>query len=209
MSFSYVYSIVSDTAQAKVDSGRLTQEIDAASLSSAALAHINTFDDSLEIVFDQELESGDEVTLTGVVGAHDGRPVVFTGLDFFEKVVSDATTTTTLAKPFTKLTLGPHELSQGTYELLVSYGWNADSTSSDFLAFVHQNGVQLGQTHQQEPKDAGGSFLSTGTNQKLYTTRAFSLDLPAGIYTWTLSFGPEKAGNEASMWDALMRVRKV
>lgn len=70
----YNYSIASDTANAKVDTPKLSSEIQASSI-VPSLDRIDTDGDSLTIVFGSELSSGEETTLTGLVGAHDGEPV--------------------------------------------------------------------------------------------------------------------------------------
>jgi hypothetical protein len=77
----YTYSISQDIVAGKEDSGRLTQEIDDSSISTA-LARIDTSGDVLSVVFVDALSAGDKTTLDGdttnpcggIIGAHSGIP---------------------------------------------------------------------------------------------------------------------------------------
>ena len=69
----YTYSIATDTANAKVDSVKLTDEISASSI-TVNLNRIDTDGDSLKVVFDTSISAGEETTLTSLIGAHDGIP---------------------------------------------------------------------------------------------------------------------------------------
>jgi hypothetical protein len=71
---SYNYSIASDTANAKVNSPKLTIEIDESSI-TIGLDRIDTDGDTLTIVFDSSLSAEEETTLDGLIGAHDGESI--------------------------------------------------------------------------------------------------------------------------------------
>jgi hypothetical protein len=136
-----------------------------------------------------------------------GSPAIFgSDLHTAESVAVSTTTSTSFQN---KVSMVTGTLAGGTYRLEVSYGWSADRTNSNFLARVQQDGSDLGQMHEEEPKDAGGSFGSTGTDQKHYATRVYHLSLSAQSYTFTLDYGHQQAGSEASMWDAYMTLWRM
>jgi len=70
----YTYSISGDFPNHKVDSTRLSREIDYSSISTA-LSHINTVDDDCDIWFVDALSAGDKTTLDGLVAVHSGEPM--------------------------------------------------------------------------------------------------------------------------------------
>jgi hypothetical protein len=80
MSQTYNYKI-SDTANDKVNSELLTEEINASAISTGVLEAISTVDaappnDDLDITFDVALSAGDKTTLDGVVAAHQGTNTI-------------------------------------------------------------------------------------------------------------------------------------
>jgi len=91
----------------------------------------------------------------------------------------------------------------------VSYGWNGDNSTGDFLAQVQQDGSVIGEVHQEEPSDTAGTFGSTGTNQRHYITRVFHRSLSAQSYTFKLDYSPEYSGQTASIWDAYMSLWRM
>ena len=150
------------------------------------------------------LQSASPVTWIQMVAP---TPPVF-GTEFYYAEDRPITTiTTTIFTP--KVTLGPVSVVGGTYRIEVCYGWNYNSTTRDFIASMYQNGIQLGQWHQQEPKDSAGTFGPTGTNQKHLASRFFYRTLSAGSYTWELRFRSETSGINASVWDATIAVWRV
>lgn len=111
-----------------------------------------------------------------------------------------AVTTTTGTSWLTKLSL-TENFPNSVYMVIVSYGWNYDDGGSDFQGRLTLDGVQQGEIHQQEPKDTGGTFATTGTNQRHYLTRVFLLPLN-GSQTLDVQLQSSIGGVEASMWDA-------
>jgi hypothetical protein len=67
----YTYSIAGDTANGKVNSTKLTSEIQSSSI-VIALDRIDTSGDILDIWFKDPLSGGDQTTLTALVNAHIG-----------------------------------------------------------------------------------------------------------------------------------------
>ncbi len=109
---------------------------------------------------------------------------------------------------YTKLNEDLSNLPAGKYEIKVTYGWNCDTTSSDFIAAVFLDNSQIGEEHRQEPKDSGGSFGSTGTDQKHYTHRVFYEDLD-GNHNIKVKFYGTDDDQQASMWDLCVKVVRV
>jgi hypothetical protein len=113
-------------------------------------------------------------------------------------------------------TLNAIGLKNGTYRIGFSYGWNHDHNNSDFLARFQLDGNDLGEIHQQEPKESGGSFGSTGTNQKYVAQRVFIEELQ-GDHTITFDIASERIygnnddgyGKESSVWDVVVEIWRV
>lgn len=122
---------------------------------------------------------------------------------------STAVSTSTSASPQDKITLVTATLEAGTYRLEVSYGWNHDSTQNNFISLVTQDAVQVGQLHEAEPAEAGGTFESTGSVQRYVNTRVFHLSLSAQSYTFKLQYHSEFSGVASSVWDAYMSLWRM
>jgi len=112
--------------------------------------------------------------------------------------VSTSTKTSETAKVVLNVTAS----DAGVYRLAWSYNWNADTTSYDFEGLViDQNKTQI-MLHKQEPKDSGGAFEKTGSDQQHQAGGFRYLDLSKGSHTFTLMWRSSSNGNEASIWDA-------
>jgi hypothetical protein len=70
----YIYSISSDTANAKLDNVKLIQEIELSSI-VPIVDHIDTNGDEIKIIFQTDISLEEEVSLTALVNAHDGEPI--------------------------------------------------------------------------------------------------------------------------------------
>lgn len=113
---------------------------------------------------------------------------------------SDLGVTTTTSTTFqTKLTMSEN-FDAGLYAVIVSYGWNFNDTTSDFEARTMLDSVQQGEIHKQEPQDSGGTFGSTGTDQRNFLTRTHLFSL-SGNQTIEIEFRSANGAN-ASMFDA-------
>lgn len=119
--------------------------------------------------------------------------------------------TTDSDQPVTKLTLNAGFLRAGAqYLLTVSYGWNCNSTTDDFIASVTRNGAQIEQVHRQEPKDAAGNFASTGSNQRHYLSREFLIDGDNAVNNFALNYRQASPfGVDVSIWDAKLILWRV
>jgi hypothetical protein len=123
---------------------------------------------------------------------------------------STAVSVTTSTSLQTKLTAITPTLAGGNYRLEVSYGWNCDTSSDDFVAEVHQDGVLIGARQQSEPTDAlGVSWENTGTDQRYYVTRVFHLALSAQSYEFKVLWATSSPGDEASIWDVYMTLWRM
>jgi hypothetical protein len=69
----YTYSIQNDFPNHKVDSNRLTQEVQSSAI-VIALDHVDTADDDCDIWFKDSLSDGDKSILNGIVAVHSGEP---------------------------------------------------------------------------------------------------------------------------------------
>jgi len=112
-----------------------------------------------------------------------------------------------------KLSMTTGALPLGDYRIGVSYGWNSDTTAYDFEGKFLVNNIQEGELHKQEAQDSAGSFSTTGTDQRHYTSRTFYLLQISGIQNFDLEYRSSYAGGdtprEASMWDARIEIWRV
>ena len=97
--------------------------------------------------------------------------------------------------PATKLTLDV-KLSQGSYLLLVSYGFTMSGTNRNFASRVEQDGAPLLRTHLE----------NVAPSEMKYQTRCFGLDLLKDEYQFSLLFGPSDEPAIAEIYDASMTI---
>lgn len=72
----YQYSISDDTATGNIDGSKLKLEIQNTSTILVSLNRIDTFGDTIYIIFNDSLDSGELSTLDTLVAIHDGIPVI-------------------------------------------------------------------------------------------------------------------------------------
>jgi len=104
---------------------KLSDQIEGSAISSAALDHINVYEDGnlCEIYFDGDLSAGDQTTLDGLVAAHDGVPYPNVQEQYF---TSDGESETTSTKWTDKMSEMTDEIGPGTYKL----EWSAEVMTS-------------------------------------------------------------------------------
>lgn len=107
-----------------------------------------------------------------------------------------------------KVTLVTGSLPTGLYRIGFSYGWNHDSRTDDFEARMQEDAVNMGEIHKQEPKDDAGTFGTSGTSQRIYSSRVFYRTL-TGSHTYTLDFKSESSGSESSIWEAIIDLWRI
>lgn len=142
--------------------------------------------------------------LAGIDNALD-RPLF---QDLVTDVNTNAVTTTALYDPgnppndglLTRVTLNVTVTEAGLYRLDYSYLWNHDSTSSDFVAVLYQDNTLI-YLHRQEPKDSFGPSLGSSGTDQIFPASGFALlNLTAGSYTYTFSYGTSNASNESTIF---------
>jgi hypothetical protein len=159
------------------------------------------FDEDIVVVY------VDDTTKWDPYGTGGGSSVFGTDLTVAESTGVSVTTSSSFQD---KLTMVTPTLAGGTYRLEVSYGWNADTASDDFVCQIQQDAVQLGALHFEEPSDAlGVSWQSTGTDQRHYTTRVFHLTLSAQSYEFKVRWRSSSPGDEASIWDVYATLWRI
>ena len=133
-------------------------------------------------------------------------PTQFITTDTGVDTHSDSTTA------LTKLTITlPATLTNGDYLVVVSYGFNSDSTTRDFIAWLEKDGVRQGQRHRVEPKDTAANpneIPGTGSNQSSVASRRWLFSLSGGE-TLDYLFTTSSNGIRASMYDAMMTIERV
>ena len=137
--------------------------------------------------------------------------------DNFQFVESNAVVTTTSTTFTTKIDWDTSGLLAGDYLVEWSYGWAHDSQSTDLNAILvlddDFDNDDLVMQHFQEPKDAGGvgidRHIGVRTNQKYMLSGFRVLTLSAGTHNFKLQFRTTVAGEESSMWNAIITLRKV
>lgn len=82
----------------------------------------------------------------------------------------------------------------GVYRLDFSYTWAYNSTNSDFIGRISLDNTEIS-FHRQEPQDAGGLLDGFGTNQRFLAAGFRLLNLTAGTYNITFSFGGSNGTN--------------
>lgn len=98
----------------------------------------------------------------------------------------------------------PAELPAGNYLLTVSYMWNKDGTTEDFIGRILLDGTTVLMTHREEPQDSFGAGdadapSGSGSNQRLPFHQQRVIPLTAGTHIFQLEFATGAAGDEASI----------
>jgi len=114
--------------------------------------------------------------------------------------IQDQTVTSTNSSTFiSKLQLVSSDLTAANYRIQIQYGWQFSNTSFSFESEVVLDGVSQ-EVHSQKPTD------STDTH---FLSRAFLLENHSGVLTIDLNFRSTKAGKTASMFSALIDLRRI
>jgi hypothetical protein len=99
----------------------------------------------------------------------------------------------------------------GLYLIQVCYTWNRNSTASDFIAQLVEEdpGGAFASVyfHRQEPQDAAGVLLGTGTNQVMPAGFFVPRTLAPGAHTYSLYFGGSSEVNSSIILSNLIFYR--
>lgn len=155
-----------------------------------------------------------EIDFVGGVTATDGGsgvatvtiPVFGTEFQKSESLTVSTTTSTTFQN---KITLTTPSIPAGEYRVGFHYSWNHNATDTDFEAQFLEDASPMGEIHKQEPKDSGGTFGTTGTSQRHVASKVFYPTLTLGVHTFELDYRTDSAGDESSIWDAVIEIWRV
>ena len=126
--------------------------------------------------------------------------------------------TITSGTKFTYLTLNATVPADGDYIISCAYVWSYDSTNSDFLADIQEDGNPIPNlVVVREPTDNGGpgivaaridgppGSINTGTNQRYDGYLETERNLTAGNYTYTFRIG-SGSGSVAACYRATLKI---
>ena len=121
--------------------------------------------------------------------------------------------TTTLTAFQDHITWTP-TLLPGDYEAEVTYFWNHNAAGSDFEAQLLVAGAVIGdRLHKQEPKDSAGPSYppgsGPGTSQSYPVEYTIPLGPRSGAVAFVLQFRTDSGGDESTIWNAKIRVRRL
>lgn len=123
--------------------------------------------------------------------------------------------TTTLTTPQTALSENIDIPEDADYLVEVTYGWNHDDGGSDFEGIVTVDGTIManpfgnGFTHKQEPQDVGGTGGGSGTDQQYGFAMREVFPLTTGLKTITVEYATSSAGDESTIWNIVVNVKKI
>jgi hypothetical protein len=89
------------------------------------------------------------------------------------------------------------------------YQWNHNSVGTDFRGRLRQDSTTDLFELFVEPKDSGGTFANTGTNQRMSDSGFKSINLTAGVHTFDLQFATSDPNNTSSMWNATIELWRI
>ena len=145
-------------------------------------------------------------TIAGVAGSSPGSALY--GANYVSAV--DTTVRSSGATGWTRqvrLTTGA--VPAGTYRVGWAFNWNHDDKGSKFQAQVEQDDTTQIHFQEHRPVDDGGSFGSTGTDEKYHSAGFAYVTLTAASHTFDLDFSSDTSGKTSSMWDGRLEFWRV
>lgn len=98
----------------------------------------------------------------------------------------------------------------GKYRVHLSFGFNADTTNSDIeVRVVNSSYQEVWEMFKFEPKESGGSFGGTGSNQRMQFSKTLIADLAQHFDQIIVEFRSEANRTEVSLWDVYLEVWRV
>jgi len=128
-----------------------------------------------------------------------------------EYYITDSSVTMTTSDDFqTKATLNLNLASTGTFLIEITYGWNHDSVTSDFESrLFYDDATMIGQLHTEQAASDSGSWMGTGTSQKLYNSRKFVQTITSGLHSLKLQYRTTLSGETSAIWDVVLTVKQM
>ena len=162
--------------------------------------------DLLLIEDSEDGNSKKRVTIDSLPG---GGGSVDTGEEYFAESLGVSVTNSTSNAGILKVTLNFTPQVAGTFVIEWGYQWNHNATNTDFEGWLTEGGVQLGERHKQEPQDSGGSFGSTGSDQKFAHFRRRYRSLGTTPQTYAIRFRTTDSDDQSSIWEAFISARRI
>lgn len=136
---------------------------------------------------------------------------------------------TTSNEPTSKIQETTKILPAGEYKVTLSYSWNTDTTTTDFISNLTIDGQSIsgiveGSTHRQEPKDSSATdleavaeglrspdgSLDSNSIQKHSFTKIYIVNFDEEkTHDVSLTWQSESNGVESSIWDAVIMIEKI
>ena len=150
---------------------------------------------------------------TGCIQVLDSSAINAPGIEeygsFFRHAYSEGISSQTGESYIEKVSLNTGDLPVGSYLINWSYIWNHSSTSSNFKARILLDGEEV-MSHEQQPASSGGSYGTTGSDQKIPAYGLFrKVFNTEASHTLKLEFCSSKSGRMSSIWNASLTLRKV
>ena len=167
----------------------------------APVSHTHNYAPAVHTHHDLYYQKAEVDALVGGGGSGFGEDFAF-----IKDASIETTTGTTWIK---KVTLSVTLATAGTFRIGWSYQWNHDNNKYDFMGrILHNNSTELSHV-RLEPKEVGGTFGSTGTDQRNAVSGFDILSLSAGTHTFDIEYRSSFATAPASIWDARLEFWRV
>lgn len=207
----YTYNISSDTQNGSIIPDMLQDAVEESTISQNII-HIQTLGDQISIVFANGLTTSEISTLSTLVGNHEGTAgmSMTSGADIDYQYAYDQSSYTTTSTSYqTRMTLSSTALSGGTYVIEGTGIYNGDSTSSDTILNIFEDGVEMGKSIRTEMKDHSGNELGRSDQGLSFHFKHFRTYPANATPVFSLRHRTEINGNEASIVDISITIKRV
>jgi len=151
----------------------------------------------------------DTLSGVGVYLTDTGNGQVSIPLENFQySIGKDCVNTSVVPKVATSIT---QTLPPGLYRVSAVYRWSNNSTATDFIGRVYQDGNPLGTgPHRQEPQDVGGGTGKGNTDQRHTATLLHYVQITEETQTtFQLKFNPSVQGIISAIFNPTIELWKV
>ena len=217
-----------------IDTVHLQDQIALEEAISKGVLYTNKDAQGISVHFEEDLYQSEINALTSIVNGHnptaipesektgirveDLAPSLLayiageSGGSFYRYREDNQVSTTTSTSWQNKIVMSLSDLQDAVYRIKWAYNWSIDDTQEDFEVSIelHDATTLIEELffHKQEAKDKGGSFGSTGTDQR-YSTSSFASRRMGDVRTIVIKWRSGKSGKKASIWGAKIEVEKV